>query len=408
VGDGYYSVVSHLPPNTPVVFGVNVGSNNVPNAMAMTRSIIAAFDSDATKAKNISLAFLELGNEADLYQHNGMRAANYTAKQWVHEWSTLASNISSAFGLASRATRIWGPSFSESTHGAGFSPEGILALGVRNSSAGKLLQAVSQHHYSGTFCFGSRAVLQDLLLKANIHSNISMFAPDIAAARAAGLPYVLGETNSISCHGAPGVSDAAAAAVWHVDYALYAASTGIGRLFFHEGVGYKYALVQPVPLAFDIEHGTPLAQPLPPHVQPHYYGALVVADAIGASGSARVVALDVASPYISAYAVYEGDALKRAVLVNGLAFTTGDAANKLKRPSTHVSLAGLSASATLTVRRLAIPFVDQTYPDANVTWAGQSYNTTDGLATGSVLRQTMPLSAGVDIAASEVVLLDFS
>jgi hypothetical protein len=52
--------------------------------------------------------------------------------------------------------------------------------------------------------------------------------------------------------------------------------------------------------------------------------------------------------------------------------------------------------------------VDQTYPDANVTWAGQSYNTTDGLATGSVVRQIVPLSAGVDVAASEVVLLDFS
>ena len=59
---------------------------------------------------------------------------------------------------------------------------------------------ISQHHYSGTFCFGNGAELQDLMTKANIRSNLTPFSPDIAATRAQGLPYVLGETNSLSCH----------------------------------------------------------------------------------------------------------------------------------------------------------------------------------------------------------------
>lgn len=59
---------------------------------------------------------------------------------------------------------------------------------------------ISQHHYSGTFCFGNGAVLQDLMTKAYIRSNLTSFSPDIAATRAQGLPYVLGETNSFSCH----------------------------------------------------------------------------------------------------------------------------------------------------------------------------------------------------------------
>lgn len=59
---------------------------------------------------------------------------------------------------------------------------------------------ISQHHYSGTFCFGNGAVLQDLMTKANIRSNLTAFSPDIAATRAQGRPYVLGETNSFSCH----------------------------------------------------------------------------------------------------------------------------------------------------------------------------------------------------------------
>ncbi len=36
------------------------------------------------------------------------------------------------------------------------------------------------------------------------------FTADIAAVKQKGLTYVLGETNSFSCHGAPGASDA-----WH-------------------------------------------------------------------------------------------------------------------------------------------------------------------------------------------------
>ena len=51
------------------------------------------------------------------------------------------------------------------------------------------------------------------------------------------------ETNSIACHGAPGVSNTAGAALWAIDYALYASTIGISELYFHEGIGYKYNFV---------------------------------------------------------------------------------------------------------------------------------------------------------------------
>lgn len=38
------------------------------------------------------------------------------------------------------------------------------------------------------------------MTKATIRSNLSSFIPDISATRAKGLDYVLGETNSFSCH----------------------------------------------------------------------------------------------------------------------------------------------------------------------------------------------------------------
>jgi hypothetical protein len=80
--------------------------------------------------------------------------------------------------------------------------------------------------------------------KANVRANLGPFAPDMAAVQQQGLTYILGETNSYACHGAPGVSNTAGAALWGLDYALFAAQLGITRLYFHQGIGYKYNFVR--------------------------------------------------------------------------------------------------------------------------------------------------------------------
>ena len=62
------------------------------------------------------------------------------------------------------------------------------------------MHRISQHRYSGSFCSGSSGLLQDLMTKANIRSNLTDLIPDIVATREKGLDYVLGETNSYACH----------------------------------------------------------------------------------------------------------------------------------------------------------------------------------------------------------------
>ena len=39
------------------------------------------------------------------------------------------------------------------------------------------------------------------------------------------------------------VSDTAGASLWALDYALYASLIGVERVYFHEGIGYKYNFV---------------------------------------------------------------------------------------------------------------------------------------------------------------------
>ena len=82
------------------------------------------------------------------------------------------------------------------------------------------------------------------MTKSTIRSNLSSFSPDISVVQQRGLDYIFGETNSYSCHGAPGVSNTAGAALWTLDYALYASQIGISRVHFHHGIGYKYNLVR--------------------------------------------------------------------------------------------------------------------------------------------------------------------
>ena len=57
------------------------------------------------------------------------------------------------------------------------------------------------------------------------------------------LTYLDRETNSIACEGAPGVSNTAGAALWVIDYTLFASTIGISELYYHEGVGFKYNFV---------------------------------------------------------------------------------------------------------------------------------------------------------------------
>jgi hypothetical protein len=238
--------------------------------------------------------------------------------EYVKQWSYLATNVTRAIGItASSKTKLIGGSFAESTHKtSGFSPQSLFHTGVLGSTAGSLIKLYSQHHYSGTFCFGTKGLLSELMSKEGIRKGLSPFKPDVSATRERGLDYILGETNSYSCHGAPNVSNTAGAALWTLDYALYAAQLGISRLFFHEGVGYKYNLIQPTTLSRSVIDGRPIHPPLAPHVQPQYYAAIIIAEAIGNSGNASAIELPISDNNIAGYAFYERKKLKRALFIN--------------------------------------------------------------------------------------------
>ena len=164
--------------------------------------------------------------------------------------------------------------------------------------------------------------------------------------------------------------------------------------------------IQPVTLNRSITDNTPLDPPLPPHIQPPFYGGLVVNTLVGRTGAAQIVELAVDDADVTGYAAFEHGRLARAVFVNlhaWLASSTG------ARPAVHIGLHldfgnHTARGATAAARRLVIDHADDT---ANLTWGGLSYETADVRPVGSPAVETVVLSAGVDLRSTEAILLEF-
>jgi hypothetical protein len=151
-----------------------------------------------------------------------------------------------------------------------------------------------------------------------------------------------------------------------------------------------------------IVDGTPVNPPQPAHVQPAYYAAILVAHAVGSTGSAQIVELTVPFDNASGYAIYENGNLVRAVFINldaWLQTSTGT------RPSIHIDLILPSdGPQTATVRRLAIAHADDV---AGLTLGGQSYETADAKVSGTETLQNINVADGVDLASTEAILVAF-
>lgn len=84
---------------------------------------------------------------------------------------------------------------------AGTSPniydtQAVLNAGLADGETGKLLKTLGEHQYQGAYSAASNLASGNLMGKANIRANMTKNAKEVTRARAYGLPYILGETNS--------------------------------------------------------------------------------------------------------------------------------------------------------------------------------------------------------------------
>lgn len=182
-----------------------------------------------------------------------------------------------------------------------------------------------------------------------------------------GIPFILGEMNSLYNEGAPGLSNAFGAALWGVDFNLWCASQGIKRTHMHQGVDYRYASWQPVQT-----NKTTIGTKAP------YYGNIAVSAMLGdlTRNSVQIENIPMPSELESAYAAYVDGSLARIAVLNMREYNytvngTSSVPNPVPRPTQSYTFQIPSGSSVVNIQRLAANGSDAI---TGITWDGWSYN----------------------------------
>ena len=223
-----------------------------------------------------------------------------------------------------------------------------------------------------------------------------------------GIPFTLGETNSLYNEGAPGLSNSFGAALWGLDFNLWCASVGIRRVHMHQGTNYRYASWQPV----ETER-TSIGTKAP------YYGNIAVAAMLGNLLEHQVQIVNLPLPEVeeSAYAAYVDGTLKRIAVVNMREYNytvngTSDVVSGVPRPATNYTFAVPDYTGEVNVSRL---FANGSDAISGISWNGWSYNWE--LDNGKPVRlqnvtvgEQVPVEGGmftVEVLDSSAAILEF-
>ena len=293
-------------PNTYFSHGLNMIWNNDAGFDSITQMII-----DGCKMLEGKLSTWEYGNEPDLYIGNS-RPSDWDETDYVEGWSKGYVVIQQAL-RAKCPSLADGPQFlnpSLAGTNSKLDPVKISQGGLNNNGS---IAKFSVHNYMGT----QDGTLQGQLMnhetnvrKIDEHGQEAVKIHGISNMR--DVPYVLGETNSLTGGGVKGVSNTLGAALWSLDWILAGATEGhIKRMHFHQGNGAAYSAWDPV-------QGVTNAP---------YYGLLAAAKFMGESQDRSVMNFTLSDDN-SLNAVYAGyntgsGKLDKMAIINFRYYTSG-------------------------------------------------------------------------------------
>ncbi len=166
----------------------------------------------------------EIGNEPDLFGRTPARPKTYSPKDYVKDalgyiHAFRANPIARKYDFVAPAVCCgWRNPDDLDTILKGIGPD---------------LKLVSVHNYTTTTCGQRNVTVAELLSPAHVKSFDELSRKLVAVAHQNNLPIALAETNSASCGGMAGVSNAFASAVWGLDYMFNVAGDGYTNINFH-------------------------------------------------------------------------------------------------------------------------------------------------------------------------------
>ncbi|KAJ9120910.1 hypothetical protein QFC22_002845 [Naganishia vaughanmartiniae] len=399
IGPDYFALARNLPTGTKLTIGLNLRDQNEQETIAQARLLYDTFyGTRKAELKHVELELVTIGNEPDLYEvplFHRTGPPGWSPYKYVEQTIQLANAVSSVFhgNIHFQIASITG-FFKDQEQ---WNPRTVLGSGLMDDPIFEKMTVYSSHMYFGDL----KATSGSLMNKTFIRQMIRHWSEYRPMVEAAGLEFRIGETNSLARGGVSGISNAAEASIWLVDYALHAACLGLKRLHFHHRVGQSYNWFDPVPIT-GISGGTHADARDAPSIHAPYYGALVLAEAVGMEPGTQIVELASIHRYISAYGIYSKDGkLIRAVFINSEPYL--DASKP--RPVTEIELK-TGTGLSLVGSKMKTLFTSLTTSTSGMTWAGQSYETSTAMPSGTLVETRYDGdSSTLRIAASEVTLL---
>jgi hypothetical protein len=356
---GVVDPVAQLASDLSVQFilGVNLGSGAPALATDQARTYIQGMPAGSLRA-------IEIGNEPDLFHDNGHRPPSYSYADYAAEFADWRAAI---VPLLPDGSGLAGPSWS--------SAYSLKDLPAFLDQERPYLSLVSHHWYAGTQCNGKTNPSDYLLGRQASTSGATAVRNAVQVAHQRGLPFRMGEMNSISCGGEPGVSDVFAASLWVLDSMFELANVGVDGVNIHTGNGGGYGL-----FAFDTDASSGVPSAALASVRPAYYGLLMFQQAAPAGSRLLPIRLSSAAN-LKAWATWDASGTLRVLAVNKDESAAGDV----------VVTTGESEIANLI--RLQAPSVES---HTGVTLGGQTLDgSPDGRLQGNASAEELEPRSGV-------------
>jgi len=333
-----------------LILGINFELDSTTDAAAEAHALVNGLGPSSIEA-------LELGNEPELYgsfswyknaqgEHVTGRAPGYVFSTYLPDFARVARALPK-YPLAGPAT------------GA---PKWIPELGTFLPAEPRV-KVATLHRYPLQQCFLPTTAPQypsvaHILAPSASQGLADSVASLVGVAHARHVALRIDEMNTVSCGGAPGISNGFVSALWALDAVFQMARVGVDGVNIHTYPGAPYEL-----FTFDRKHGKWTGS-----VAPEYYGLLMFAQA--APAGARLLHTSGSLGNVRSWATRAPDGTVHVVLIND--YTA-------QSRTIDVKIAGATGAATL--ERLRAPGVTA---KTGVTIGGQSFGTatTTGLPSG--------------------------
>ncbi|KAI1842140.1 hypothetical protein JX266_011673 [Neoarthrinium moseri] len=364
IGPRFFEAANRFPEGTPVTWGLNLAyeeSDWEQQITTMARQVVE-------NCPNLKLVSFEIGNEPDLYLQNSFRTAPWGGREYTEAWLARANAVYEQVLKPNNITAaFFEPACTASTIGTDFQIKDLVSFGIEANAANgdkPLIASWNQHDYY--YYIGVSAytlTLSHFLQLSTTEDQFSAWLTQLDQAGQTPYPYALREMGVVGPIGMHGVTDVFAAALWTLNFFLYAASLNISSVQLHMTDTSNASAWQPIPM-----YGRQ------PFVRPGYYGYAAFDQAIGPTCTAQVAPQVITGfpagydGFVRSYSVYQAGQWASIVVINAKQARSTDA----NIPSLTVQL---SLPTGLAGQQVYLSYLTNAGSDASAgtTWNGLSF-----------------------------------